>query len=319
MMEYTPAQSTYERSIPEPGRWSWSEIYERRWAKVALRVINGVAHAAACSLLLEIMAEFLYRHRGREQRFVMVSSRLGPASLTDLLRGYRPPAIALTILVAIDVALDIYSVGRAQSKWQALALIFRLVCGLGYIAMFLVYVGFREVFPHGYSYWGMSSGFSDPVVYLFLWVIGIWDLLHTSIHRHTLGRDLRAGMLFSRHSPPGSGVAQVPNSNPTPRTRGTHPQTPSQLERGIDTEATITLGEIRSGEKNSRQLDAISRSGSSSTSGESSSQRTTSAGNSESKTMSAVTSRRTSTALSEDTLEGESGGEADIAREEIKP
>lgn len=298
-MEYTPAQSTYERSIREPGRWSWSEIYERRWAKVALRVINGVVHAAACALLLSIMTEFLYRYRGREQ---------------------RPPAIALTSLVATDISLDIYAVSRAKTKWQALALILRLLCGLGYIAMFLVYVGFREVFPQGYSYWGMSSGFSDPVVYLFLWVIGIWDLLHTSIHRHTLGRDLRTRMLFSRRRrrPTGSHVSQVSNAISTARTRGDHPQTPSQLERGIDTEATIALGEIHSGEKNSTQLEAMSRSGSSSTSGDSSYQRTTSPGNPESKTMSAVTSRRTSTVLSEDTLDGEGGGEAYVAPEEFK-
>lgn len=92
MEEYTPAHSTYERSIRAGGRWNWSEIYERRWAKVALRILNGVAHAAACSLLLSIMAEFLYRHRGREQRFVedlmglaLVSIRLEPGSLTHLL------------------------------------------------------------------------------------------------------------------------------------------------------------------------------------------------------------------------------------------
>jgi hypothetical protein len=326
-MEYTPAQSTYERSIREPGRWSWSEIYERRWAKVALRVINGVVHAAACALLLSIMTEFLYRYRGREQRFVedlmglvRAHSRLELGSLTVFPRGYRPPAIALTSLVATDISLDIYAVSRAKTKWQALALILRLLCGLGYIAMFLVYVGFREVFPQGYSYWGMSSGFSDPVVYLFLWVIGIWDLLHTSIHRHTLGRDLRTRMLFSRRRrrPTGSHVSQVSNAISTARTRGDHPQTPSQLERGIDTEATIALGEIHSGEKNSTQLEAMSRSGSSSTSGDSSSQRTTSPGNPESKTMSAVTSRRTSTVLSEDTLDGEGGGEAYVAPEEFK-
>lgn len=70
MEEYTPAHSTYETSIRGRGRWSLSEVCERRWAKVALRVVNGVAHAAACSLLLAIMAEFLFRHRGREQRFV---------------------------------------------------------------------------------------------------------------------------------------------------------------------------------------------------------------------------------------------------------
>lgn len=235
--------------------------------------------------------------------------------------GYRPPAIALTILVATDVSLDVYSVGRAKKKWQALALILRLLCGLGYVAMFLVYVGFREVFPHGYSYWGMSSGFSDPVVYLFLWVIGIWDLLHTSIHRHALGRDLRTGVLFSRRGrrTTDSGASQVLNDISMPRTRGSHPRTPSQLERGIDTDATIALGEIHSGEKKSTQLDAMNRSGSSLTSGELSSQGTTSPGNPESKTMSAVTSRRTSTDLSEDTLDGEGGGEADVAPEESKP
>lgn len=90
MEEYTPAQSTYETSIRERGGRSWSEIYERRWAKTALRLINAVAHAAACSLLLSIMAEFLYRHRGRNQRFVedlVEWSRngigLGPDKLTN--------------------------------------------------------------------------------------------------------------------------------------------------------------------------------------------------------------------------------------------
>lgn len=298
MEEYTPAHSTYERSIRGTGGWNWSEIYERRSAKVALRVVNGVVHAAACSLLLSIMAEFLYRHRGREQ---------------------RPPAIALTVLVATDISLDIYSVGRAKRKWQALALLLRLLAGLGYIAMFLVYVGFREVFPHGYSYWGMGSGFSDPVVYLFLWVIGIWDLLHTSIHRHTLGRDLRTGMLFSRNrGPTGSGVPQASDPLSAPRTRGSHPRTPSQVERGFDTEADVALGEIHTGEKNSTQVDEMSRSGASSTSGESSSQ-AASASNLDSKTVSAETSQRTSTAFSEDTLEDEGGAHANVAREELKP
>lgn len=222
------------------------------------------------------------------------------------------------MLVAIDIFLDIYSVGRAKKKWQAWALLLRLLAGLGYIAMFLVYVGFREVFPHGYSYWGMESGFSDPVVYIFLWVIGIWDLLHTSIHRHTLGRDLRTGMLFSRHRrATGSGVAQVSNPVSTSRTRGSHPRTPSQVERGLDTETTIALSEVHSGEKNKAQVDAMSKSGASSTSGESSSN-AASAENSDSKTASAESSRRTSTVLSENTFQGEGGADADLARGESK-
>lgn len=184
--------------------------------------------------------------------------------------------------------------------------------------MFLVYVGFREVFPHGYSYWGMGSGFSDPVVYLFLWVIGIWDLLHTSIHRHTLGRDLRGGTLLSRHGrrPTGTGVAQAPGRLSAPRARGS--QTPSQLERGLNPDAAIALGDIDPSEKNRTQADAMSRSGTSSTSGESSSQAAP-GGNAVSKTVSVETSRRTSAALSDNTLEVEGDAHADVAREEFKP
>lgn len=184
--------------------------------------------------------------------------------------------------------------------------------------MFLVYVGFREVFPRGYSYWGMASGFSDPVVYLFLWVIGIWDLLHTSIHRHSLGRDLRIGTLLSRQrrSPVGSGSPQEPNRLSGPRTRGSHPRTPSQVERGFETEAAIALSEVHSSEKKSAQLDMMSRSGASSTSGESSSQAAPAEGQ-ESQTVSAVTSRRTSTIKSDDSLEAE-GVATDVAREEYK-
>lgn len=293
-MEYTPAQSTYEGSVSGRGRGSWSEIYERSWAKAALRVMNGVAHAAACSLLLSIMAEFLYRHKGREQ---------------------RPPAIALTILVATDISLDIYSVARVKKKWQALALIARLILGLGYVAMFLVFVGFREVFPLGYAYWGITSEFSEPVVYLLLWGIGIWDLLHTSIHRHTLGRDLRTGTT----GPTSRGVSQVPNAGSMSHMRGGLPQTPSQLERGMAPEANIALVEVHADEKQRPQSDSMSRSGSSSISGESSSQQSASAGTPESMTVSAESSRRTSTVLAEGTWESEGAREAAITRYESKP
>lgn len=247
---------------------------------------------------------------------VRARSKMGLGSLTELPRRHRPPAIALTILVATDISLDIYSVARAKKKWQALPLIARLLCGLGYIAMFLVYVGFREVFPRGYAYWGMGSGFSDPVVYLLLWVIGIWDLLHTSIHRHTLGRDLRTGITLR---PTNSGDAQVSNTVSTSHTRGVQPRTPYQLERGMATEANIVLGEVQSGEKHRTQLDLMSRSGSSSTSGESSSQRSTAAGTPESKAVSAESSRRTSTALSEGTFEGDGAREVAISREASRP
>lgn len=84
-------------------------------------------------------------------------------------------------------------------------------------------------------------------------------------------------------------------------------------------EATVALGQVHSDEKNSTQMEmgVMSRSGSSSTSGESSSQGAA-AGNLESKTLSAVTSTRTSTAFSEDTLDVESRGHAEVAQEEFK-
>lgn len=49
---------------------------------------------------------------------------------------------------------------------------FRLLLAISYIAQFLVYVGYRNVFPPRYAYWGMAEGYSDPVVYVLLLVLG---------------------------------------------------------------------------------------------------------------------------------------------------
>lgn len=76
------------------------------------------------------------------------------------------------MLVAAECCLDIYTAIRARKKWQGWALVLRLLFSLGYIAQFFVYVGFREVFPRNYSYWGMNAAYSEPVVYLLLWVLG---------------------------------------------------------------------------------------------------------------------------------------------------
>lgn len=48
----------------------------------------------------------------------------------------------------------------------------RLLCGLAYIALFLVYVGMGGPFPEGYTYWGVSTSFAAPVVYILLCVEG---------------------------------------------------------------------------------------------------------------------------------------------------
>lgn len=93
-------------------------------------------------------------------------------SLLAVSVGTRPQAVALTTLAAADCCLDIYSAIRLRKKWQGWALVLRLLLSLGYIAQFFVYVGFRKVFPRNYAYWGMTAAYSEPVVYLLLWVLG---------------------------------------------------------------------------------------------------------------------------------------------------
>ena len=66
--------------------------------------------------------------------------------------------------------------------------------GVGYLAVFTVYVAFGRVFPPGYTYWSLPAGFVAPVVYLFLWLLGVWDLLDIVFHRRYLGRTVRTSL-----------------------------------------------------------------------------------------------------------------------------
>jgi hypothetical protein len=78
----------------------------------------------------------------------------------------------IILLLGIDVLLDIQSFVSLSQKWPSWALLLRLTCGIGYLTIFMVYVGLGRVFTPGYSYWGIESGFAGPIVYLFLWLIG---------------------------------------------------------------------------------------------------------------------------------------------------
>lgn len=84
----------------------------------------------------------------------------------------RPQAIAHVNLVAVDSCLDVYSVARLRKKWQGWAIVVRPLLALGHIAQFLVYVGFRRVFPPDYAYWEMKAADSEPVIYLVLLLLG---------------------------------------------------------------------------------------------------------------------------------------------------
>lgn len=138
----------------------------------------------------------------------------------------------------------------------------------------------------------------------------IWNLFHTAIHRHTLGRDLHQYMNCAhdrRHRTNRSGSSN-PNTLPVPGgfLNRQRENTPAQLGRGPDSQLTISLADVR-GDDKGPDLGVTNRSNSSVTSGDSSSQ-----------AVSATMSGRTSTAVSEETLEADA--EADgAARVDRKP
>ncbi len=85
------------------------------------------------------------------------------------------------------------SAAESAAAHPSAVIVARLVLGISYLALFMVYVGMGAVFPHRYVFWGLTRGLAGPVVYLFLWTIGVWNLLHTALHRHQVGYGMRAG------------------------------------------------------------------------------------------------------------------------------
>jgi hypothetical protein len=80
--------------------------------------------------------------------------------------------VTLTVLLSIDILVDLFAAVRARHPWLGTAVLLRLILGIGYLAIFMVYVGLGLVFPPNFSYWGIERGYAGPVVYLFLWLIG---------------------------------------------------------------------------------------------------------------------------------------------------
>lgn len=148
------------------------------------------------------------------------------------------------VLLGVDIILDILSVALLRGLWPGWAILLRLICGVGYLAIFMAYVGLGRVFPFGYTYWKVPEGYGGPIVYLFLWLVGcvhtfpllgettslfglvtadkdippfcrVWNLLHTALHRHELGNGLRTSLFPLRLWPrPEPGEAQRANWAP---------------------------------------------------------------------------------------------------------
>jgi hypothetical protein len=83
-----------------------------------------------------------------------------------------PQAVVLIVLLSLDLLLDALCVVRMRKKWFAWALFLRLVLAIGYLAIFMAYIALKRAFPVGFTCWGMATDYSNPVVYLFLWLIG---------------------------------------------------------------------------------------------------------------------------------------------------
>ncbi|TKW54897.1 hypothetical protein CTA1_499 [Colletotrichum tanaceti] len=145
------------------------------------QIANDVVHVVAASILLWIMSWFLYN----------VSSPL----------TYRtgPAAVALLIALSTDILLDARSIVHAHDPWPGWALLLRLLLGVSLIAVFWVYIALGAVFAPGFSYWAIPDAYGRVLVYMFLWGIGLWDVLFIVLCRRWLGREVKRYGGRARH------------------------------------------------------------------------------------------------------------------------
>ncbi|KAK4199952.1 hypothetical protein QBC40DRAFT_297027 [Triangularia verruculosa] len=147
---------------PPPGGLSPAEK-KRIW----LRLANSVLHSAPALVLLYIMSTSISAFRS------------GRSSAK-----YSSPGITLLSMLYLDAILNILTCFWIRHPWPTWRLSLRVVFGLGYIILFFIYIGFGlGVFPKGWTYWNIPEHMATPVVYIFLWWLGVWDLLHLPVCR----------------------------------------------------------------------------------------------------------------------------------------
>jgi hypothetical protein len=145
----TPLRSIFER---DDDKWNTS------CAVTLVRVVSDFLHILASMLLLLIMA------------FYLNYCDHNPAVAT-LTTGTGPQALALILLLGLDILLDFKSIGWYDKKWHGWALVARLLFGVAYITIFTTYAAMGGAFPPKYTYWGMPQRFASPTVYMFLWIL----------------------------------------------------------------------------------------------------------------------------------------------------
>ncbi|KAK1484471.1 hypothetical protein CTAM01_12976 [Colletotrichum tamarilloi] len=167
----------------------------KRWLLRA-QIANDVAHVAAASILLWIMSWFLYNVSfplTYPAGFVTISPHIYyPLDIQYILTVINSPAaVALIAILSTDILLDARSIVHAHDPWPGWTLLIRLVLGASLIAIFWVYISLGDVFARGFTYWGMSDSYGRVLAYMFLWGIGLWDLLFVLLCRHWLGKEVK--------------------------------------------------------------------------------------------------------------------------------
>ncbi|KAK3390774.1 hypothetical protein B0H63DRAFT_539234 [Podospora didyma] len=147
-------------------------------ANTLMRIVNAGLHGAVLIVVMAIMVMFLSSMRDNWLQDKSPSSQ----------------AVALLVLLGLDICLDIFSLLRQplHAPWPCWALLLRLIYGIGYLTLFMVYIGIGRVFPAGYTYWSIRPDWAGPAVYFLLWVLGVWNLGHVALHRHHLGKGVQS-------------------------------------------------------------------------------------------------------------------------------
>ncbi|KAK4172715.1 hypothetical protein QBC36DRAFT_246982 [Triangularia setosa] len=135
--------------------------------RIWLRLANSVLHSAPALVLLYIMSTSISAFKSDRSSV-----------------KFSTPGITLLSLLYLDSILNIVTCFRIRRPWPTWRLSLRALFGLGYIILFFVYIGFGQgVFPKGWTYWNVPAHMSSPVVYILLWWLGVWDLLHLPVCR----------------------------------------------------------------------------------------------------------------------------------------
>lgn len=125
----------------------------------------------------------------------------------------------------------------SSDPWPGWALLLRLALGLGLIAVFTVYIALGgDVFAPDFEYWGMSDAYGRVLAYMFLWGLGLWNLLFVVLCRHWLAKEVKrysgdARELFTGRRAPGESALRLGSS--AGEEMGAAPPPP----RGVDLEA----------------------------------------------------------------------------------